>query len=45
MVSSISVITAGCIVTIDTIECQTAIAEQIVDQDAEYVLAINAAML
>lgn len=32
---------AGCIVTIDAIGCQTEIAAQIVDQEAEYVLALK----
>ena len=32
---------AGCIVTIDAIGCQTAIAEQIVDKQADYVLALK----
>src|SRR5512139_3737918 len=32
---------AGCIVTIDAIGCQTAIAQTIVDVDAEYVLAVK----
>jgi predicted transposase YbfD/YdcC len=32
---------AGCIVTIDAIGCQTEIAQAIVDQDAEYVLAVK----
>ena len=32
---------AGCLVTIDAMGCQTAIAEQIVAQDAEYVLALK----
>lgn len=31
----------GCIVTIDAIGCQTEIAEQIVDQEADYVLAVK----
>jgi predicted transposase YbfD/YdcC len=33
---------SGCIVTIDAIGCQKEIAEQIVDQGAEYVLALKA---
>lgn len=32
---------AGCIVTIDAIGCQTEIARQIIDQDADYVLALK----
>jgi len=32
---------SGCIVTIDAIGCQTKIAETIVDQDADYVLALK----
>ena len=32
---------AGCIVTIDAIGCQTEIAQAIVDQDADYVLAVK----
>jgi len=32
---------SGCIVTIDAIGCQTEIAETIVDQDADYVLALK----
>ena len=32
---------AGCIVTIDAMGCQTDIAEQIIDQEAEYVLALK----
>jgi len=32
---------SGCIVTIDAIGCQTEIAEKIVDQDADYVLALK----
>jgi predicted transposase YbfD/YdcC len=32
---------AGCIVTIDAIGCQTDIAEQIVDKEADYVLALK----
>jgi len=31
----------GCIVTIDAIGCQTAIARQVVEQDADYVLALK----
>lgn len=31
----------GCIVTIDAMGCQTEIAEQIVDQEADYVLAVK----
>jgi predicted transposase YbfD/YdcC len=31
----------GCIVTLDALGCQTAIAEQIVTQDADYVLAVK----
>lgn len=31
----------GCIVTIDAMGCQTDIAEQIIDQDADYVLALK----
>lgn len=31
----------GCIVTIDAMGCQTAIAKQIVDQQADYVLAVK----
>jgi len=33
---------AGCIVTIDAIGCQKEIAKQIIDQDADYVLALKA---
>ena len=33
---------AGCIVTIDAIGCQKEIAKQIVEQDADYVLAVKA---
>lgn len=33
---------AGCIITIDAIGCQTAIAAQIVEQKADYVLALKA---
>ena len=32
---------AGCIVTIDAMGCQTAIAQKIVDKDADYVLALK----
>jgi predicted transposase YbfD/YdcC len=32
---------SGCIVTIDAMGCQTKIAQQIVDQDADYVLALK----
>ena len=32
---------AGCIVTIDAMGCQTAIAKQIVDKEADYVLALK----
>lgn len=32
---------AGCIITIDAMGCQTEIAGQIVDQEAEYVLAVK----
>ena len=32
---------AGCIVTIDAMGCQTDIAEQIIDREAEYVLALK----
>jgi predicted transposase YbfD/YdcC len=32
---------SGCIVTIDAMGCQTEIAEQIIDRDAEYVLALK----
>jgi predicted transposase YbfD/YdcC len=32
---------SGCIVTIDAIGCQTKIAEQIVDQEADYVLSLK----
>ena len=32
---------SGCIVTIDALGCQTDIAEQIVDQDADYVLSLK----
>ena len=32
---------AGCIVTIDAIGCQTEIAETIIDQEADYVLALK----
>lgn len=32
---------AGCIVTIDAIGCQTEIAEQIIEREAEYVLALK----
>ena len=32
---------AGCIVTIDAMGCQTAIAAQIVEKDADYVLAVK----
>ena len=32
---------SGCIVTIDAIGCQTKIAQQIIDQDADYVLALK----
>ena len=32
---------AGCIVTIDAIGCQTAIAEKIVDKDADYLLSVK----
>ena len=32
---------SGCIVTIDAMGCQTAIAEQIIDREAEYVLALK----
>jgi hypothetical protein len=32
---------SGCIVTIDAMGCQKAIAQQIVEQDAEYVLALK----
>ena len=32
---------AGCIVTIDAMGCQTAIAEQIIERQAEYVLALK----
>jgi predicted transposase YbfD/YdcC len=32
---------SGCIVTIDAMGCQTAIAEQIVEQGADYVLAVK----
>ena len=32
---------AGCIVTIDAMGCQTNIAEQIIDREAEYVLALK----
>jgi len=32
---------SGCIVTIDALGCQTEIAETIVDQDADYVLALK----
>lgn len=32
---------AGCIITIDAMGCQTEIAAQIVDQEAEYVLAVK----
>jgi predicted transposase YbfD/YdcC len=32
---------SGCIVTIDAMGCQTDIAEQIVDQDADYVLSLK----
>lgn len=32
---------AGCIVTIDAMGCQTAIAEQIVDQEGDYVLSLK----
>jgi predicted transposase YbfD/YdcC len=31
----------GCIVTIDAIGCQTAIAQQIIEQEADYVLALK----
>lgn len=31
----------GCIITIDAIGCQTEIAEQIVDQEADYLLAVK----
>ena len=31
----------GCIVTLDAMGCQTAIAQQIVDQEADYVLAVK----
>src|SRR5689334_6523157 len=33
---------AGCIVTIDAMGCHTAIAQVIVDKDADYVLALKA---
>jgi predicted transposase YbfD/YdcC len=33
---------AGCLVTIDAMGCQTVIAEQVLQQDAEYVLALKA---
>jgi hypothetical protein len=33
---------AGCIVTVDAMGCQTAIARQIRDQHADYVLALKA---
>ena len=33
---------SGCIVTIDAIGCQKEIAQQIIDQDADYVLALKA---
>jgi len=33
---------AGCLVTIDAIGCQTAIAQLIVDQHADYLLALKA---
>ena len=33
---------AGCLVTIDAIGCQTAIAQLIVDQHADYLLAVKA---
>ena len=33
---------AGCLVTIDAIGCQTAIAQLIVDQGADYLLALKA---
>jgi predicted transposase YbfD/YdcC len=32
---------SGCIVTIDAIGCQTEIAEQIIDQEADYVLSLK----
>lgn len=32
---------SGCIVTIDAIGCQTEIAEQIIDQEADYVLTVK----
>ena len=32
---------AGCIVTIDAIGCQTAIAQKIVDKDADYLLSVK----
>ncbi len=32
---------AGCIITIDAMGCQTAIAQQITDQQADYVLAVK----
>lgn len=32
---------AGCIVTIDAMGCQTAIAEQIIDQNGDYVLSLK----
>ncbi|MBC8505223.1 MAG: ISAs1 family transposase, partial [Chloroflexi bacterium] len=32
---------SGCIVTIDAMGCQTEIAAEIVDQEAEYVLALK----
>ncbi len=32
---------SGCIVTIDAMGCQTQIAEQIIDQDGDYVLAVK----
>ena len=32
---------AGCIVTIDAIGCQTKIAQQIVDQDADYLFCLK----
>lgn len=32
---------AGCIITIDAMGCQTEIAEQIVDQEADYLLAVK----